>query len=82
MSGALALKTDDDIRNELRWRTRLGSSKTVAQEMGISRSHLLGILNGNARLGEDARTHILEAIRSEELDLADRIEAEIHRGRE
>lgn len=72
------LSTDADIIDELRWRTRWrGSSTSVAEQMGISRSHLLGIINGNARLGEDARQRILEGIRRDELDLADRIEAEM-----
>lgn len=75
----LALRTDDDIRQELRFRTRWrGSSAEVARELHISRSHLLGIINGNARMGDDARQKILDAFRLEELCLADRIERELN----
>jgi AraC-like DNA-binding protein len=75
---ALARIPDRELVNELRVRTR-GCLKEVASDMGISASHLYGIINGNATMGEQSRTRALEMFRLEELQLADRIEAELSR---
>jgi hypothetical protein len=75
-----------DIRERVRNR---GSSKRVAHETGISRSHLLSIANGNARVGlRTARRlgyqPVYERILIEEADaedarLANKVEAELNR---
>jgi hypothetical protein len=66
----------DELRCRTRWR---GSSAQVAIDIGISRSHLLGLINGNARMTDTSRQLILDRIREEDLRLADKIEAELQR---
>lgn len=56
---------------------QFGCTEAAAARFGVSRAHLYGIVNGNANIGTRAARRILEAVRRDELALADKIEAEL-----
>ena len=67
------------LQQELKLRTAWrGSARDAARQLGVSTSHLRSIVNGSANIGPKAAKRILAAIRVEELELADRIEAEMN----
>lgn len=75
-----------DVRSRLNPR---GASKRLAHDLGISRSHLLSIANGNSRVGPKVAARLgyqpawekalLNDIQLEDQRLAEKIEAELAR---
>lgn len=74
-----------DVQARLR---RRGASKLVSHETGIARSHLIGIANGNARVGPQTAARLgyqlayerrtLAKVEAEDQALADKITEELH----
>lgn len=75
-AAALRQLASEEVRRRTFWR---GDTADCAKALGMSRSYITAFANGTVEMTDKAARKILDAARLEELELADRIEAEFYR---